>query len=59
MGIKMRWGTLTITAEVKGSQTSCAIGDIEPTIEYSEPFSPVSCWRPKREAYPRTDLSRI
>jgi len=57
--MSIRCGTLTMRIEEKGCHANCAMGAIEPTREYWFPLRPVSSWRPKIEAYPSTDLSRI
>lgn len=59
VGIRIRWGTLTIRNEEKGCQHSCAIGAIDPTSEYWLPVRWVSSFIPKVAPYPRTVLSRI
>lgn len=58
-GIRIRCGTFTIKTDENGCHASCAIGAIDPTKEYSLPFSFVSSRSPNNAPYPRTDLSKI
>ena len=54
-----RCGTRTISHDASGRHTSCAMDDMELTVEYSSPESRQSVRRPQTAPYPSTDLSRI
>lgn len=57
-GIRIRGGTFTMSHAENGCHANCAIGAMDETREYWLPTRPVSSWRLKMEAVPRTPLSK-